>query len=434
LLRFARNDKNPVTARSAATKQSPALVDETVQRRALRRNRAIATGILGVAAVIFLGTSALPQRFWVALVRAGAEAALVGGLADWFAVTALFRHPFGIPIPRTAIVPKNKDRIGEGLGQFVERNFLAPELLAQKLAALAPVERAADWVARPENAALVAGRIAEALPPMIRSLEDRELRLFIARSFQEQLREIELAPALGRIVTLLTQSGQYDALFDRALDAAQDALAANAERLYAMVAERSQWWIPRAVDRHIAERIIDGIEEILAELRRPDSDGRNRFRAAVDGIAADLVSSPAARQRVAEIKNRLLEQTEVQDWLAAVWDDLRRIVLDDLAAPGSRTRAALGQGLASLGRTLAADPDMRRRLHGAIEHVAFAVVPWRGQIASLIAEVVRNWDADTVAARLELAMGSDLQYIRMNGTLVGALVGCVLFLIARFAF
>lgn len=416
-------------------KSIPAFADEAGLRRALRRSRAFATGILGVAAIIFLGTSAFGgQEFWVALVRAGAEAALVGGLADWFAVTALFRHPFGIPIPRTAIVPKNKDRIGEGLGQFVERNFLAPEILAGRLAALAPVRHAAEWLAHPENAALVSGRIAEALPPLIRSLEDRELRDFIVRSFHEQLRELELAPALGRLLSLLTRSGQYDALFDRALDAAHDALAAHADRLYAMVAERSQWWIPRAVDRRIAERIIAAIEDILAELRQADSDARLRFRAAVETMATDLVASPQWRRRVAEVKDRLLEQAEMQDWLAAVWDELRRIVLDDLAAPASRTRAAMTQGLASLGRTLSGDAEMQARLHAGIEHVALAVVPWRGQIASLIAEVVRSWDAGTVAARLELAMGSDLQYIRMNGTLVGACVGCVLFLIARFAF
>jgi uncharacterized membrane-anchored protein YjiN (DUF445 family) len=413
----------------------PAFADEAGMRRALRRNRALATGILGVAAIIFLATSAVRDPgFWIALVRAGAEAALVGGLADWFAVTALFRHPFGIPIPRTAIVPRNKDRIGEGLGQFVERNFLAPEILAARLAALAPVKCAADWLADPGNAELVASRIAEALPPIIRSLEDRELRDFIARSFHEQLREVELAPVLGQLLSLLTRSGQYDALFDRALDAVHELLAANADRLYAMVAERSRWWIPRAMDRRIAERIIDGIEEILAELRQPAGEARGRFRAAVEGMAADLVASPLWRRRVAEIKDRLLEQKEVQDWLGAVWDELRRIVLEDLAAPASRTRAAMTQGLASLGRTLAGDAEMQLRLHGGIEHVALAVVPWRGQIAALIAEVVRSWDAGTVAARLELAMGSDLQYIRMNGTLVGACVGCLLFLIARFAF
>ncbi|HXQ52298.1 MAG TPA: DUF445 domain-containing protein [Stellaceae bacterium] len=412
----------------------PGFDDEANLRRALRRNRALATGLLVAAAAVFLGTSALGAAgFWVGLVRAGAEAALVGGLADWFAVTALFRHPFGLPMPRTAIIPNHKDRIGAGLGLFVERNFLAPDILAAKLAALAPVRHASLWLAAPEHARAVATRLAAALPPLLRSLEDRELRTFILRTFHDQLRELELAPALGRIVALLTRSGQYDALFDRALDAAHDALARNADRLYAMVAERSRWWVPRAIDRRIAETIIGGIEDILAELRKPDSEARAQFRAGVETMAAQLVASPSWRQRVAEIKDRLLEQNEVQAWLGGVWDELRGIVLEDLEAPSSRTREALAQGLLSLGRTLAADAEMQRRLHGGLEHLVLAVVPWRGQIAALIAEVVRSWDADTVTERLELALGSDLQYIRMSGTLVGASVGCVLFLIARFA-
>jgi len=410
----------------------PAFEDEARLRRALRRNRLLATGLLGLAAAIFLGCSLVPDRgFWLALVHAGSEAALVGGLADWFAVTALFRRPLGLPIPRTAIIPRNKDRIGAGLGQFVERNFLAPGILAAKLAALAPVRHAADWLAVPEHAGRVALWIGEALPPIVRSLEDRAMRDFVARSFHEQLQEAELAPALGRLLALLTQSGQYDALFDRALDAAQALLAANADRLYAMVAERSRWWIPRSIDRRIAATIVDGIEELLAELRRPESEARRSFRAGVESIASELVHSPVWRQRVAEMKARLLEQPEVQAWLGAVWDELRRIVLEDLAAPASRTRAAMAAGLLSFGRTLAADPAMQQRIHAGLEHVALAVVPWRGQIAALIAEVVRSWDAATVAERLELAMGSDLQYIRMNGTLVGACVGCLLFLIAR---
>jgi uncharacterized membrane-anchored protein YjiN (DUF445 family) len=413
----------------------PAFTDEPRLKAALRRNRVLATGLLGVAALLFLGASAVPQPgFWVTLLRAGAEAALVGGLADWFAVTALFRHPLGLPIPRTAVIPKSKDRIGEGLGQFVERNFLAPEILAAKLAALEPVERAARWLAAPEHARAAASGISETLPPLVRSLGDPELRAFVARSFHEQLSEIELAPALGRVLRLVTRTGPYDALFDRALDAAQDALASNAARIYALVTARSQWWIPRAIDRHIAEQIVAGIAEILAELRARDSEARLNFRASIEAAASELVHSPDWRRRVAEVKASLLAQKEVQDWLGAVWDELRRIVIDDLEAPHSRTCEALAAGLQSFARTLAADPAMQQRLHPAVEHVALAVVPWRGQISALIAEVVRSWDADTVAARLELAIGSDLQYIRMNGTLVGACVGCLLFLIGHFFF
>lgn len=408
---------------------------EERQRRALRRSRLVATGLLLIAAAIFAATGLLKERgFLVSLVHAGAEAALVGGLADWFAVTALFRHPLGLPIPRTAVIPKNKDRIGEGLGQFVERNFLAPSVIAAKLRALTPGRRLALWLAQPAHAQRVADRIVEALPPVVRSLQDRELRDFVARSFREQLREADLAPLVGRTLGLLTASEQYDAFFDRALDAAYDTLNANAERLHTIVAERSQWWVPKAIDRHIAENIIAAIEELLAELRTPGSDGRRQFRAAVHGLAENLVQSSEWRQRFNEMKDRLLDHPEVQAWLGAVWDRLRALVLDDLAAEPSRTRQALETAFLSLGRTLAADPAMQQRIDDGIEHLALAVVPWRGEIARLIAEVVHGWDTRTVTERLELAVGSDLQYIRMNGTLIGAIAGCALYLIAYFAF
>jgi uncharacterized membrane-anchored protein YjiN (DUF445 family) len=405
------------------------------QRRALRRNRMLATGLLFVAAALFFA-SQLPGQsgFWWLLLRAGSEAAVVGGLADWFAVTALFRHPLGLPIPRTAIIPKSKDRIGEGLGDFVERNFLAPEIIAAKLHQLQPSRRFAAWLSLPENARLVSEQLADALPYAVRSLDDPEVRAFVVRSFGDQLREIDVAPILGRMIAILTSSGQYDVLFDRLLDSAQATLAANVDRLYVMVEERSRWWIPKPVNRRIATAILESLEELLGELRQPGSEGRAEFRAAVDRLAANLIASPEHRRRFSEAKDRLLERPEVQAWLADVWDDLRRIVLDDLASATSRTREAIYTGLLSLGRTLAADTHMEARLDAAIEQVALAAVPWRGQIGALIAEVVRSWDARTVAQRLELAMGSDLQYIRMNGTLVGACVGCVLYVVAYYFF
>jgi len=183
------------------------------------------------------------------------------------------------------------------------------------------------------------------------------------------------------------------------------------------------------VDRRLAEALIGGIEEIVAELRLPDSDGRERFRSAIEDLAASLVASPERRQRFNEAKNRFLEHAEVQAWLAGIWDELRRIFLDDLAAPRSRTREAVRTGVASLAQALGDDGTMQARLDQTIEHAALAVAPWRGQIGALITEVVQGWDARTLTRRLELAVGSDLQYIRMNGTLVGAGVGCLLFLV-----
>jgi uncharacterized membrane-anchored protein YjiN (DUF445 family) len=399
------------------------------QRRALRRNRGLASALLIAAAAAAIATRLAPAPgFWLLLLRAGAEAALVGGLADWFAVTALFRHPLGLPIPHTAIIPRSKDRIGEGLGDFVERNFLAPEIIAEKLRALEPSRRLASWLAEPANARLAAEQIAAALPYAIRSLGDPAVRDFAARSFGEQLKELDLAPILGRVIELLTASGQYDALFDRAVDGAFRLLTGNADRLYAMVEERSRWWIPQAINRRIAKSIIEGIESVLWELSQEGSEARLRFRQAVEDFARDLAASPERRRRFNDAKDRLLEHPEVQAWLGGVWDELRRIFLEDLAAPHSRTREAIDTALSSLGRTLSSDAQMQARLDATLEQVALGLVPWRGQIGGLIGEVVRSWDARTVSRRLELAIGSDLQYIRMNGTLVGACVGCALFL------
>jgi uncharacterized membrane-anchored protein YjiN (DUF445 family) len=405
------------------------------QRRALRRNRLLAAGMLVVAAAVFFATRFVGDPgFWILLLRAGAEAAVVGGLADWFAVTALFRHPLGLPIPHTAIIPRSKDRIGVGLGDFVERNFLAPEIIAARLRELAPARRFAAWLAQPENAVSAADQIAAALPYVIGSLGDRAVQEFVTRSFGEQLKELDLAPVVGRMITLFTASTQYDALFDRTLDSAQATLAANAERIYTIVEERSRWWVPTAVNRRMATALIEGIEEVLAELRLPDSDGRQRFRAGVEELAQSLVASPERQRRFNEAKDRLLEHPDVQAWLGGIWDELRRIFLDDLAAPVSRTREAIHTAVLTLGQTLARDEQMQARLDATIEHAALAVVPWRGKIGALISEVVRGWDARTVTRRLELAIGSDLQYIRMNGTLVGACVGCVLYVVSYYFF
>jgi uncharacterized membrane-anchored protein YjiN (DUF445 family) len=405
------------------------------QRRTLRRNRLLATSLLLVAAAAFFATRLEPEPgFWILLLRAGAEAAMVGGLADWFAVTALFRHPLGLPIPHTAIIPRSKDRIGEGLGDFVERNFLAPDIIAARLRGLEPGRRFAGWLAQPENAVRAADQLTEALPYVIGSLGDPAIQDFVARSFGEQLKELDLAPLTGRLIALFTASSQYDALFDRALDAAQATLAGNANRIYAIVEERSRWWVPRTVNRRVATALIEGIEEVLAELRLPDGAARERFRDGIEELARSLIASPERRRRFNEAKNRLIDHPEMQAWLAGIWDELRRVFLDDLAAPLSRTREAARTALVTLGRTLAADREMQRRLDAMIEDAALAVAPWRGQIGALIAEVVQGWDAHTMTRRLELAIGSDLQYIRMNGTLVGACVGCALYLIAYYLF
>jgi uncharacterized membrane-anchored protein YjiN (DUF445 family) len=412
---------------------SPINAIEVGQRRALRRNRMLATGLLLAAASVFAGATALRgMGFWMELVRAAGEAAIVGALADWFAVTAIFRRPLGLPIPHTAIVPQNKDRIGEGLGAFVAGNFLTAPLLTAKLRETDVAGRLALFLGEKRHAAAASERITQLLPHLVRALEDPEIRDFAIRALGEQLRAADLSAVLGRALSALTVGAPFDALFDRVIDALQSALAENSAALCGVVEERSAWWVPKTVDRRIAGAIINGTAEFLDELRDRESPRRRAFRARLEQLASDLATSPSHRQKLDALKNQLLEQPEIKGWMATLWDGMRGVVLDDLAEPQSRTKEAICRGLLSLGRTLEADSAIRARLNAAIEEAMLAlVVPWRHEIGRFISEVVRGWETGTVVDRLELALGADLQYIRITGTLVGACVGCLLFLLSH---
>jgi uncharacterized membrane-anchored protein YjiN (DUF445 family) len=399
--------------------------------RLLRRNRTLATGLLLVMASLFVGLHFVPDPgFWIRLLQALTEAAVVGALADWFAVTALFRRPLGLPIPHTAIIPRNKDRIGEGLGRFVERNFLDPDLVAAKLRSIDPAARLARWLSVPGNAEGAADRIAASVPGIIRSIEDRELRQFFVRTQGERLRALEVAPLLGRMLDLLLERGHHQVLIERMVAAALDYVERNETRLEELVGEKSGWWMPRSIDRRVARAVGHGARELLADLLDPASHARIRLEMAVEQIATDLRTDPEMRAKVEAAKQQLLDQPEVLAWLGRLWDEARDAALSDLAAPGGRTRGAIVSTLRSIGMKLAADEAMRLRVNVAAERFAMRiVVPWREGIGHFISEVVRSWDTRTVTRRLEMAVGSDLQYVRISGTLVAALVGTGLFLV-----
>ncbi|HEX3537921.1 MAG TPA: DUF445 domain-containing protein, partial [Stellaceae bacterium] len=259
------------------------------ERQSLRRSRAVATGMLAAAAAVFVATLAVPRPSeWVMLVRAIAEAALVGGLADWFAVTALFRHPLGLPIPHTAIVPANKDRIGEGLARFLDRNFLTRELLVAELRELRLADRVADWLAERRNASALAAELAKAAPFVLQAIGDRQIAAFVVRALGEQLRDAPLASLAGRVLQVLTAAGYHEAVLDRALDYARDFLARNHDRLLDSVAERRRRWMPRAINREIARAMLGGASELIEDLRNPDGAARKSLLAGIGEAAAEL--------------------------------------------------------------------------------------------------------------------------------------------------
>ena len=383
-------------------------------------------------AALFISMAWAPQPgFWILLVRATAEAALVGGLADWFAVTALFRQPLGLPIPHTAILPRSKDRIGEGLAIFIERNFLSPDILKAKLRSTDPARLAADWLSEPANANAIARRLVRMLSHVINAVDDRDFRIFIGEALGRHLADIELAPLLGRVIHVLTANGFHETLLDRLVDFCREFLEQREEQLYmAAEAQRRRWWIPKAINRQIARAIISGVKELLSKLRESGTPARRNLLREIEGLAEQLRASPVYRARLDEAKLRLLEDVEVKAWLDSVWGEIRRVLLTDLASPQSRTDQALGAAICSLGHHLRADTAMRKRVNRTTEAMALEVVPWRTGLAQFVIEVVWQWDVGSFTNRIELVVGRDLQYIRITGTLVGGLVGCLLYLLS----
>lgn len=405
---------------------------ELRQRRALRRNRAIATALLLGMVGTFVGTAAVAEpSFWVSLTHAAAEAGVVGGLADWFAITALFRRPLGLPIPHTAIVPRNKNRIGEGLGSFLERHFLTDELVSAKLRALDPAQLLAAWLAESEHAGQAADRIVRLLPFVANALDDEELRAFTAKSLGVRLRDIDIAPVLSLGLRLLTAGGYHAAVLDRGLEVARSFLDRNAAQIEEAAAEgtRRRWWIPAAVNKRIARAIVKGLAEVLEELQSDNSAMRQRALGAISTLAVELATSPGYREKIEAAKRDLLERPEIQQWLGSAWDHARDLLLGDVHSYPSHLRDGLAGTLASLGRSLLADESMRTRMNTSIENAVLGLLPWRSELARFVADVVCRWDEKVLVQRMELALGADLQYVRFTGTLVGAAIGCLLYLV-----
>ncbi len=398
------------------------------ERRRLHRSRALATGMLAVSAAVFLATLAVREPGTaIMLLRAVAEASLVGGLADWFAVTALFRRPLGLPIPHTAILPANKERIGEGLARFLDRYFLTPELLIAELRSLRIAEQVAGWLADRRHAALLADEMAKALPFFLNAVGDRQIIAFLGRALWPQLRGARLGPVLGQLLRVLASTGYHEAVLDAALDQAADFLVRNEAGMLAAVAERRRRWIPRTVTREIARAMLRAAGELLDDLRQPGGAARQALIAKIDEFAGDLEAATTLGT------GALLNRPEVRSWIATSWERLRQLVLADLDAPSSRTRRALVMMILSLGDALKADAAMRERLDATLEAIVVEALPWRAELLRFVVEVVRRWEPHEFVNRIETAVGADLQYIRMNGALVGGLVGGGLYVLSLLA-
>lgn len=411
----------------------PAIEHEKQQRAQLKRMRRIATGLLVVMAVVFLVTRRLEASWpWLALLRAFAEAAMVGALADWFAVTALFKHPLGLPIPHTAIIRRNKDRIGSSIARFLEHNFMTRKVIGAELRTIDFSASLASWLADAGNSRYLARRMASIIPALLRMADDEDVGRFLQQRAAATLPELRLAPLLGELLAILKSGGQHHHVFDHVIELAAAALERNRPYIRQKIHESSPRWLPKSIDERFFERLLEELHNILEEMQEEGSEWRQRFESAVESFIDKLKTSPEYEARIAGALRQTFAHEDFRGYVTQVWQDIRVRLERDARAGDSHTVARLEQALQALARALEQDRAVRVKLNRWLRGVATeAIVDRHRQIAQLVERVIRGWDADTVAHKIELYVGKDLQYIRINGTLVGGMVGLLLHLFAR---
>jgi uncharacterized membrane-anchored protein YjiN (DUF445 family) len=394
--------------------------------------RVVATALLVAMAALYLVARALGDRHpaW-GFVRAFAEAAMVGGLADWFAVTALFRHPLGLPIPHTAIVPRNKDRIGDTLAQFLRDNFLIPRVVARRMQRVDVAGAAGRWLASPKGAS--DGRLrrgaSRLAADMLESLDQERLGGMVRTTLAQRLRSLEISPLLGNALSVAIADNRHVLLLDGIIKWAARVLSANEPVIRAMVHERAgslmRW---TGLDETLANKIIAGLDGMIQDMAsQPDHPLRAKAEEGLAQLAHDLQFDPLMRERVEGFKAEMLDNPALSDWWQGIWEQMRGAMLKIARDPDAMMAGRFGEALRQLGTTLQEDPDLANTINRFARRAAVGTAADYGDaIVRLVSETVRGWDAQTITRRLENAVGRDLQYIRINGTLVGGLVGLVI--------
>jgi len=409
-------------------RESPADVE---RRRGLRRMRTIALALLLVAAVVYVAT--LDRGGAWGYVNATAEAAMVGAIADWFAVTALFRHPLGLPIPHTAIIPTRKRLLGEGLRDFVTDNFLSEDVVRDRVDRAQVSMRAGRWLADEAHSTLVVRETSRMLRHGLTRIGDDDVAALVTEELLPRLADEPLSEVVGRLLQEVVIDGAHHGLVDLTLIEAHRWLEGNAETVMAVVGERAPWWTPQWIDETVARRVHREAVEWVRDIRdEPGHPARVALDRLLGELAQDLQHDPETIERAERLKHRLLAAPQVVTTAAALWTAVRRALLVSLDDPDSVVRTRAVAALTDFGRRLGTDEALRVRLDGwAGDFAAYVVTTYGAEMATVISDTVDRWDGDEAARRIELHVGRDLQFIRINGTLVGGLAGLVIHAVAE---
>ncbi|WP_151476531.1 DUF445 domain-containing protein [Streptomyces albicerus] len=404
--------------------------------RGVRRMKLTATGLLLFVAVIYVlakwaGNSGAGA--WTGYVAAAAEAGMVGALADWFAVTALFRRPMGLPIPHTAIIPTKKDQLGVSLGEFVGENFLSQDVVRQRLRAVGIGSRLGAWLAVPDHADRVTAELATALRGALAVLRDSDVQAVVGEAINRRADAQEIAPGIGKMLEKVVADGGHRRVVDLICVRAHDWLVLHNDQVMDAVQGGAPGWTPRFVDKRVGERVYKELLRFVTEMRdMPAHPARGALDRFLTDFASDLQSDTDTRARVENLKREVLGRGEVQDLIASAWSAVRQMIVSAAEDERSELRLRVRASLLSLGARMATDPKLQSKVDGWVEGAAvYVVTTYRDEITSLITDTVAGWDADHTSKKIEAHIGRDLQFIRINGTVVGSLAGLLIYTVSR---
>ncbi|HME50477.1 DUF445 domain-containing protein [Mycobacterium sp.] len=409
------------------------------RRRALRRMKLVALSFLIGATVLFLvcrWAQAHAAPAWVGYVGAAAEAGMVGALADWFAVTALFRHPLRIPIPHTAIIKRKKDQLGEGLGTFVRENFMSPDVVENKLRDAQVASRMGKWLSDHSHATRVASETATVLRVLVEMLRDEDVQHVLDRMLIRRIAEPKWGPPVGRVLATLLAENRQEALIQLLSDRAFQWSLNAGETIHRVVIRDAPSWSPRFVDELVADRIHRELIEFTDKVRRnPDHEVRRSATRFLFDFADDLQHDETTIARAEAVKEQLLARDEVTNAAGTAWRAAKRMILESVDDPSSALRTRIADSVVRIGESLRDDADLRDKVDDWIVRAAQHLVSEYGvEITTIITDTIERWDAEEASRRIELHVGRDLQFIRINGTVVGSLAGLVIYTVAQLLF
>ena len=417
----------------------PAPSNEAERRRILRNHKIFVTSLLGLMAVIFLSCSWWQSHgapAWVGYVRAGAEAGMVGGLADWFAVTALFRYPMGLPIPHTAIIPNKKDQVADALSEFVSENFLNARTITQKVMEANLPQRVGTWLTRPASAERVSQEVGDFTVRVVRGIDPADAEAFINTQLIDRLAEPTWGPPVGRALEGFIADGKAEPIVEDILAWSRAKLDGMEQSIVTLIDDRMPRWAPKFAKDLVGEKVYTELVKFMAEVDRdPNHEARRAIRRQLSQFAQDLQFDSQMITRVEALKGDVMGSTAVTSAASSMWEQLADTIVANATDPESMLRRKVADAAAEWGGKLANDPEVRASAEQKLEKVVhFAAENGADQIVGIIAETIQRWDGAEASDKIELMVGKDLQFIRLNGTIVGALAGLVIYTVSQLLF